>query len=100
MKKIQDLVEIVDEEIADAKKYAEAYLYEKASQQNPKFAKYYNEMCQDELKHATYIHEILVDEIGKLEKVYKAPEDMKEAWEKSHERYVTKVAWIKQMLAM
>ena len=99
MKKIQDLVDNIDEEIEDAKKYAEMYLYEKAAQ-NQKRAKYYNEMSLEELKHATYLHDIAVEEIEKLEKVYKAPEEMKEEWNKAHIRYADRVAWIKQMLVM
>ena len=60
----------------------------------------YKEMANDELKHANYIHEWAVKEIDEISKVYSAPVEMMEAWEKAHKKYVEKVAWIKQMLSL
>ena len=57
-------------------------------------------MANDELKHSGYIHEMAVQEIEELKKVYTAPSDMQEKWDKSHKEYVEKVAWIKQMLTL
>lgn len=100
MKKIQEYVEKIDDELCDAKDYAEKYLYFKAKGDNPKLSKYYLEMSQNEIQHSTYLHDMVVEEIETLKKVYKPTTEMEEAWDKSHKQYVEKVAWIKQMLAM
>lgn len=99
MKKIQDYVDKIDEEIEDAKRYAEQYVYEKAAN-NQKRAQTYHAMSQDELKHSTLLHDMAVEEIEQLRKVYTPPKEMEEAWNKSHIAYVDRVAWIKNMLTM
>lgn len=99
MKIIKDLVDRIDEEIEDAKHYAEKYVECKAKG-NINNANKYKEMANDELKHASYIHEMAVAEISQVEKIYTAPVEMQEKWEHSHKEYVEKVAWIRQMLAM
>lgn len=99
MKKIQVLVDQIDEEIEGAKDYAEIYLDYKAKG-NSNWASKYKSMAEDELRHAMYIHERAVEEITELNKVYTPPVDMQEKWDVSHKKYVERVAWIKQMLAM
>lgn len=99
MKKIQNLVNQIDEEIEGAKEYAETYLDYKAKG-NSNWAVRYKSMAEDELKHATYIHDRAVEEITELNKVYTPPVEMQKAWDESHKGYVERVAWIKQMLAM
>ena len=47
-----------------------------------------------------YIHERATQEIEKLNEVFKPTTKMQEKWDKSHEEYVEKSAWIKTMLAM
>jgi hypothetical protein len=96
---IKNLVEQLDEEIEDAQKYAEKYVECKAKG-NMQRANKYKEMATDELKHSTYIHEMAVKEIEELKKVYTAPVEMQEKWDRSHKEYVEKVAWIKQMLTL
>lgn len=99
MKKIQELVDQIDEEIDGAKNYAETYLDYKAKG-NGTWSSKYKTMSEDELRHATTLHERAVGEIEELSKVYTPPVDMQKAWDESHKMYVEKVAWIKQMLAM
>ena len=99
MKVIKDLVDKIDDELCDAKQYAEDYLYCKSAGEI-KFHKYYFDMAQDELRHAMLLHEIAVAKIEQLNQVYTAPESMKEVWNKSHAEYVEKTAWIKKMLEM
>ena len=99
MRKIAHFVHEIDEEIEDAKEYAEKYVEEKAKGQMS-LANRYKEMASDELKHATYLHEMAVTEIEMVSKVFKAPVEMEKKWEEAHKEYVEKVAWIKQMLAM
>ena len=58
-------------------------------------------MANDELNHAMTIHGIAVEDIEQLRSVYpEIPAEMQEEWDKSHKRYVEKVAWVKQMLSM
>lgn len=99
MRMIKNLVEQLDEEIEDAQKYAEKYVECKAKG-NMQRANKYKEMATDELKHSAYIHEMAVKEIEELKKVYTAPVEMQEKWDRSHKEYVEKVAWIKQMLTL
>lgn len=100
MKKIKDLVEHIDDEIADAQHYAEDYVEKKVNGESSMASKY-KEMATDELKHATYLHDYAVEEIKKFQLAnIKAPAEMTDAWETAHRRYVDKVAWVKQMLAL
>lgn len=99
MKIIKNYIEAIDDEIHGAKEYAEKYVESKAKG-DMQTATRYKEMANDELKHANYIHEWVVKEIDEISKVYTAPVEMMEKWQKAHKEYVEKVAWIKQMLAM
>jgi hypothetical protein len=99
MKLIKDYVDRIDEEIEDAKNYAEKYVEYKVKNDMARANKY-KEMATDELKHASYEHEWAVHEIEQISKVYNPPEGMMEKWEKSHKEYVERVAWIRHMLAM
>ena len=99
MKSIKKYVEHLNEEIESAEEYAEKYVECKAKGNMPN-AHRYKEMAEDELKHAMYIHEFAVKEIEEISKIYTPPVNMLEKWEHEHKKYVEKVAWIKQMLAM
>lgn len=99
MRHIKQWVETLDEEIEGAKDYAEKYVECKAKG-NTARANKFKEMANDELRHSNYIHEMAVQEIEELKKVYNAPSDMQEKWDKAHKEYVEKVAWIKQMLTL
>ena len=98
MKQIQEYVNKIDEELNDAKCYAEKYVYCKAKGSNR--AMQYKSMANDELNHAMINHGFAVEEIETVNKVFTAPAEMQEAWDKSHREYVERTAWIKQMLAM
>lgn len=99
MKSIKELVDRIDEELADAKYYAEMYVEKKARLESED-ASSYKKMANDELDHANRLHTMAVNTIKLVEKVYQAPESMQEAWRKAHTEYVEKVAWIKQMLTL
>ena len=99
MRKIQVLVDQINEEIEGAKCYAETYLEYKAKG-NSAWAAKYKGMADDELRHATIIHDRSVEEINELSKVYTTPVEMQKAWDESHKMYIERVAWIKQMLSM
>lgn len=99
MKIIKDCIDRIDEELQDAKYYAEKYLYTKAMNQYPD-ADYYKTMSVDELRHSEYLHELVVREIKRLREVYQPTTEMQEVWDKSHARYVEGAAFIKRMLEM
>lgn len=99
MKRIQDLVDKIDDEICGAKEYAEEYLTFKAKG-NSTWSGRYKSMAEDELKHSMYIHDRTIEEINELKKVYTPPVEMEEKWNEAHKKYIERVAWIKQMLAM
>lgn len=98
MTKIKKFIEKLDDEICDAKAYAECYIEEKAKGSSN--ASKYKDMATDELKHAGYIHDIVVQFIEELRKVFTPTEAMQDEWDRSHREYVEKVAWIKQMLSL
>ena len=99
MRKIQELVDVTDEELCSAKEYAERSLELRASG-NSNWANKFKAMANDELNHAMNIHEYTIMIIEELRKVYTPPEEMQEKWDKCHVKYVEKAAWIRQMLAM
>ena len=100
MKKIKDYVEKIDDELCSAKEYIEKALWYKAKNNSDRYNKY-KQMSMQELEHAMNIHQFAVEDIDTLEKVYPdIPEDMMRKWEESHNEYVDKTAWIKQMQAM
>lgn len=99
MKAIKHYVDLIDEEIEGAKEYAEKYVECKAKGHTNRAMKY-KEMAEDELKHCTYLHDMAVQEIEELNKVFVAPVEMQEMWDKSHKLYVERVAWVRKMLEM
>ena len=99
MRIIKKLAHRIEEELEDAKEYAEDYVEQKVKG-NTMMANRFKEMSNDELKHAGYIHEMAVKEIEDISKVYTAPAEMMEKWEKEHKSFIEKTAWIRQMLSM
>ena len=100
MTKIKKYAERIDEELCDAKYYAEKALENKAAGNQDRYAKY-KQMATDELSHAMTVHEFAVRDIESLKAVYPTiPSEMMDKWEKSHVDYVERAAWIRQMLAM
>lgn len=99
MRKILELLDKIDDELEDAKEYAEDYLQHKA-EGNIDLSNKYMEMSNDELKHASNIRDVAVEKIDELKRAFTLPAEMEDIWGKKHSRYVEKTAWIKQMLSM
>lgn len=99
MRRIQELVEQIDEELEGARNYAECALDSKAHGDSKRYGSYC-EMAEDELKHAGYIHDRAIEEIDKLSAVYTPPAAMEAKWKECHKTYIEKAAWIKTMLNM
>lgn len=100
MTKIKKYVKGIEDELEGAKCYIEKALWYK-SQGDTKRYNMYKEMSLDELEHAHNLHEMAVEDIEQLESVYPTiPEKMLKAWEDSHNEFIEKTAWIKQMQNM
>lgn len=99
MKRIQVIVDEMDEEIESAKKYIEDALTFKVKGQKSYYEKF-KEMANDEMKHANYLHEYAVEQINELSSVYTPPEEMVEKWKHEHKKYIEDVAQLKVMLTM
>lgn len=99
MKKIQEIVDLIDEELEGAHTYAEKYVEYKV-ENDTTYAGRFKTMANDELNHASMLHELAVREIDKLKTIYEAPASMQEKWDKAHVDYVDKAAWVKQMLTL
>jgi hypothetical protein len=100
MKQIKEYVDQIAEELESAKDYGEKALWYKSKGNNARYTKY-KEMAQQELSHADGLHTMAVEDIQSLEKTFpNPPEEMMDAWIKSHNKFIEKTAWIKQILAM
>lgn len=99
MTKIKKYVFRIEDELAGAKDYAERYIEYKAQGDNQN-AQMFKEMSNQELEHSSNWHKIAIKEIEEIKKVFTPTIEMEEKWNKSHQEYVEKSAWIRQMLAM
>lgn len=99
MRVIADLIEVIDEELEGAKRYAEMYV-EAKSNNDMNWSNKFKEMANNELQHALNIHDYTIQKIDAIKRVYTAPVEMQEKWDIEHKRYIEKTGWIKQMLSM
>lgn len=103
MKAIGILIDQIDEEIENAKNYTESYLEYKANKKdsiNEEISAKYKVMAEDEIKHANFLNDIATMKVEELYRDYTPPVNMLDIWNRSNQRYVEKVAWLKQMLSM
>lgn len=97
---IKRYVERIDEELCDAKYYAEKALEYKVVGDTDRYTKY-KAMANDELNHSMTIHEFAARDVERLKSVYPTiPAEMMKKWEEAHVEYVDRAAWVKQMLSM
>lgn len=100
MKKIKEYADRIEDELESAKDYIEKGLWYKTKGNQTRYSKY-KDMSIQELNHAMTLHEFAVQDIEELEKVYpEIPSYMMDKWTKSHNEYIEKMAFIKQMQAM
>ena len=99
MRKILDYLDQINDELYNAKEYAENYLQFKV-EGNQEWSMKYKKMAEDELQHALNIRELAVLNMEKLKAVYTPPTSFQETYDKTNSNYIEKVAWIKQMLAI
>ena len=99
MKLIQELSEMVDDEIADAHKYAKCALEQK--DQNPALARVFNDLSAAETQHMTILH----TEVTKLIEKYRQekgepPEGMKAVYDYLHRKQIDAAAEVKTLQGM
>lgn len=99
MKSIKKYVHQIDDELESAEDYAEKYIEFKANGKG-ETADMYKTMAKQELDHSSNIHSIAVSEIEKISAVFTAPAEMREKWEMTHEDFIRRSSWVKQMLSM
>ena len=97
MKSIKRMVKLIDDELAGAECYAEK-MVESLSTDDRKSAEIYKGMANDEMRHAMTLHEKAVQMIDNLRTIYTAPQEMLDKWETSHNDYIKRTGYIKQMI--
>ena len=98
MKIIEKLSNMIDEEIADAKKYAMCFLEYKDS--DPELSRMFMTLSNEELGHMNKIHEQVVRIIKKYrEEKGEPPADMMAIYNYLHKRSIEHVAEVKALLA-
>lgn len=94
MKIIEELTEMIDEEVADAEKYAKCALAKKDNY--PMLAQTFYTLANEELKHANMLH----DEVVKIINDYKSkgnvvPDDMQAVYDYLHDKRIDKTNKVK-----
>ena len=99
MKIIRDVAEMIDEEIEDAKKYAEKAIMTKT--EKPMLSRTMAAIAEEELGHMSRLHAQVTEIIAEYKKEKgDPPEAMRAVYEYLHEKQVRKTAEVKRLLAM
>ena len=96
MKSIEELCEYIEEEIQDAKKYAERALFYKDT--IPKLAKRYYDTSIQEMEHMSNFHKDVVEMIEDYRKEHgDPPQDMLWRWEYAHKHHIENARQVKAL---
>ena len=99
MKLIQELSEMIEEEIADAGKYAKCALEHK--EKNPSLADTFYKLLNEELGHMNALHTQVVSIIDKYRKEKgDPPEAMLMLYDILHKKHIANTAAVKGMLSL
>ena len=96
MRIIKKLVKMIDEELADAEKYADCAL--KMRDENPSLALVFHNLSVEEMRHMNMLHMEVVKIIEAYRKEHgEPPAAMLAIWEYKHEEHVE---WAEKITAM
>ena len=96
MKIIGKLSDMIEEEIADAEKYARCALNHK--EDHPELAATFHQLSLEEMKHMAMLHDQVTKIISDYRKTNgEPPESMMVLYNYLHERHIAKAAEVKAM---
>ena len=99
MKIIQKLSTMIEDEIKDARKYAECAL--KHKEDDPQLADTFYRLSGEELNHMNLLHGEVADKIDKYRREHgEPPEAMQAVYNYLHERQIEAVAEVKNLRSM
>ncbi len=96
MKRIEELCDFIEEEIHDAKKYADRALFYKDT--DPELAKRYYDTSLQEMEHMNNFHKDVIREIEEYRKKNgEPPQEMMWRYEYLHKRHIAAAGEVKAL---
>lgn len=98
MKIIEKLSDMIEEEIADAEKYAKCAL--KYKDERPQLSVLFKTLSNEELDHERRLHDAVVQIINEIRQTQDVPPEMQAVYEYLHKKQIDKVAEVKILHSM